>query len=559
MAASWSGWLSEPLVQLFEVVPRLSRITARFAMLFAVSFVCTQASGGLSQVALPDDKVVRIQLAHGISVEIPDTWTCLGSAAKSSISAAAYKRLSDSSLPAERLGPLSFAASLIDASGLVVANVNFRQYPQPVGDFGEVREQSELLRMSESDLGALEDTYRQSVELALPAVGGMKPDWGGLDLVQADGHHALLVEYLRPSASGAGKFLVRLLRVPLADRTFTLTVSCLAEPTEAFRSVTDRILESVLISPEVGGTSEPEFSQSVSPGSRKTTEELLSEFTPAFGVALVVFVLMCAGSVGGVSARALLGASPKDRGDRRFPQALIAVLLIVTLILTPIAVWNMVADEWLSPRSSGWFVSVTDAKSGMLVEDLRPPLSESEFISAWYYSIEDLDWEIRDSLVRINGEHSSRPSASYSNDRWAGSDLFTGSVDPIAAVAAEMAVEHVDWRRRVSRSHMNLLAEEVELRDLSYADLLRKVGAVTSLSDSAIRENLNDAIRIAKLIEMKQRRILPMRDGGVWDRLHYLAWDEWYQRDVSLRWATVSLLLVGATLLAFACGWFVVR
>jgi hypothetical protein len=272
-------------------------------------------------------------------------------------------------------------------------------------------------------------------------------------------------------------------------------------------------------------------------------------------VAIGAFVLMCAGGMAGAGARAVLGLESGSRTKPRVSRGLLLCLLIGVCLVAPALLGVTIRNEWRSSRESGWFVAVTDLKSGSLVEDLRPPLSQGEFVAATGINRENVRREITDSLREIRGQPAIRSEVS---DPWSGSDLIERRADPaIADTISNSSLRQEDWIRAIRKSSMDEFAASADLKVAADADLVMRLHDITSLSEPLIRSNLEGATRIAKLMEIDRIGWYPPPVDPLTAGILYLGWDDWYEREPSLRWLPLSVSLSGLFAVALSLGWSV--
>jgi hypothetical protein len=120
---------------------------------------------------------------------------------------------------------LSFAANLYDTNGAVAAMMNVRRYPTETisqGDIAEITGTSDEIQ----ELVSLVDrSARDALKEELPKQGIKLLGWLGTKLDRLDAKTVFVTTYRRLSNHTQAVFVVRLVRIFDASRSFTLTLS----------------------------------------------------------------------------------------------------------------------------------------------------------------------------------------------------------------------------------------------------------------------------------------------------------------------------------------------
>lgn len=555
-----------PRVNLAKIPSALHRFLACLCLLT----VSTQAFGSAQKDDGSTSTFVRVQFQNRVSVEIPGNWKCLTDGERAAVSAEAHERFAEAGLSASQIVS-SLAANLISPEGKSVALMNVRLYSQGNGEVWEIREQARLRSLSASDLEALEREIRHSIKRSVDAVdeSGAGVEWKGVRVVEVCGFAAVLVEYSRPSLQGGGRFQVRLLRVPLGVRSFTLTTSYLAGHQPDLKPVVERISQSVSIEPEPqdppGADGTQADSRSSSAPLAIQTDTRAAESSPVATVALVAVLCMIASSVVG----AIFGTIRRPQGERskqiRWVRVSLAALLAIFIVCVPLVLVDGIGGEWRSSRESGLFVEVIDLKTGMPVQELQPPLTESDFSEARRVTRPIIRQEIQRAYAAIRGLPFDQPAQVQSSSINMQSDLFDGGDSVLLnRIVAESEGRRQRWIDQVRTNYIDewTLQSVGRPQGMSREELIRNVCVRTGLDEPTVVSNLDASVRLARLLEFESRGLIPDRPAVpdmLGERLSYLAWDDWYQRQASLRFVPLSLLVVGLSALCAGVAFAIFR
>ena len=119
------------------------------------------------------------------------------------------------------------------------ATVNVRYYP------GSKISQADARAAGESDLRELDRGLRESAMKMGPTDGFSVLAWSGTRKQVINGVTALVTEYKRSPIKSNGTFVVRLVRIFDATKSFTLTVSYRENQELLLRPISDRIISSL--------------------------------------------------------------------------------------------------------------------------------------------------------------------------------------------------------------------------------------------------------------------------------------------------------------------------
>lgn len=210
---------------------RVSKLIFRIIITVAAFVAPTPA-------ALAANNFVPIKLPHGVQIELPANWEvvaknqriALGSRVQSASELAnAFDASSD----------LNFVAAYYDEAGKAAATVNVRYYPE------SRRSQTDARAAGESDLREFDSGMRQSAIKMAPIEGFSVLAWIGTRKQAINGVTAFVTEYKRSPIRNNGNFVVRLVRILNANKSFTLTVSYRENQEFLLRPISDRIISSL--------------------------------------------------------------------------------------------------------------------------------------------------------------------------------------------------------------------------------------------------------------------------------------------------------------------------
>jgi hypothetical protein len=199
-----------------------------------------EAGSGESSPGDPVSRFVTVMLPKGVSLEMPRNWSVLSNGQRRSITSFAQSLLDLTDLEYFSSG-MRFAANLFDDDGVTMGLLNVRYYPEL-----DVT-QAEARALSEVEVQALDASVEEAARLALERAGVSITSWAGTAPRNVNGLETFVSEYQRVRISGAGRMLVRLVRVLAAERSFTLTISYAEEHEELLQPMTDRIIASIAL------------------------------------------------------------------------------------------------------------------------------------------------------------------------------------------------------------------------------------------------------------------------------------------------------------------------
>ena len=133
---------------------------------------------------------------------------------------------------------MPFAANLYDDYGKTIAIVNIRYYPNI-----EIT-QSDALLAPEEDIKNLDKSLHQQISLSVEQLGSTTSSWMGTNREKINGIIVFITEYIR-STPNRPAFRVRLVRVFMRERSFTLTVSHELLLDQILEPITDKIIHSI--------------------------------------------------------------------------------------------------------------------------------------------------------------------------------------------------------------------------------------------------------------------------------------------------------------------------
>lgn len=160
---------------------------------------------------------VTVRLPHGVRLQMPRNWRILTEDARITLNAATEALLS--TIDAERLpSTLPFAANYYDGARVTAGILNVRYYPESISTQTDVRSLGTL------GVQEVDSQLRGELTASIAASGNRLLAWMGTVTQDIDGMRFLITEYRRTSPTGR-TFLVRLIRMLNANRSFTVTLS----------------------------------------------------------------------------------------------------------------------------------------------------------------------------------------------------------------------------------------------------------------------------------------------------------------------------------------------
>ena len=186
------------------------------------------------------ENFVKIRLPNGVSIDLPRNWIVLSGNQRITLDTAVESALDLSNRPHSK-SSLPFAANYYTDDKRTAAMVNVRYYPDLT------LTQNDANATTSQDVKELDEALRQNVPAGFGSIGMRLISWNGTHKTKINGLIVFVTEYERGSIKSTGNFRVRLIRVFLSNRSFTLTVSYLVSQEPLLRLITDRIIRSLVI------------------------------------------------------------------------------------------------------------------------------------------------------------------------------------------------------------------------------------------------------------------------------------------------------------------------
>lgn len=202
-----------------------------FAMLLLCAPMFTWATGNFATVTLP----------KGVSIQLPKNWIVLSDNQRITLDTFVESGL-DLSGGQQQSSEFPFAANYYDDRGNTAGILNIRYYPQL--DLS----QADARSATNQDVMELDKALKENMTKEMKSFGMSITSWIGTTKTEINGITAFITEYRRASMKGSGDFQVRLVRVLVGDRSFTLTVSYLEPASTILRPIAERIISSLRLS-----------------------------------------------------------------------------------------------------------------------------------------------------------------------------------------------------------------------------------------------------------------------------------------------------------------------
>lgn len=183
---------------------------------------------------------VTVRLPHGVQIEIPRNWQVLSANKRITLDTVVQSRNESAGL-FYASSDLNFAANCYDDAGKTTAVINIRYYP----DFTIT--QAEARATTQADIRELDATLRESARQTSKNYGVSILAWHGTKKQLINGTTAFVTEYKRSPIKRNGIFLVRLVRILNAGKSFTLTVSYRIDQEYFMKPICDHIISSLRI------------------------------------------------------------------------------------------------------------------------------------------------------------------------------------------------------------------------------------------------------------------------------------------------------------------------
>ena len=191
-------------------------------------------------IVFAEGNFVTARLPHGVQIEIPRNWEVLSANKRITLDTAVQSRNENAGL-FYTSSDLNFAANCYTDAGKTIAVLNFRYYP----DFTIT--QREARAFTQADTRELDVALRDSMRQNSKIYGVSVLAWHGTKKQIINGATAFVTEYKRSPVNKNGIFLVRLVRIINAGKSFTLTVSYRIDQEYLMKPICDRIISSLRI------------------------------------------------------------------------------------------------------------------------------------------------------------------------------------------------------------------------------------------------------------------------------------------------------------------------
>lgn len=179
-----------------------------------------------------------VNLPKGVTVELPKNWTALSNNQRITLDSyvQARRELAGAAVPAS---DLNFAVNYYDEQNKIAAIFNIRYYPEMTTT------QAESRAATTADTKELDDGMRGEITAAQQQYGMRLLSWMGTTKQTINGIVVFVTEYRRAGVREGVPFRVRLVQVPNAGRSFTVTVSYREDQEFFLRPICDRVIQSI--------------------------------------------------------------------------------------------------------------------------------------------------------------------------------------------------------------------------------------------------------------------------------------------------------------------------
>lgn len=208
----------------------MSKLMNYFCASLTAFFLC----GGQAHA---ESYFVRVNLAQGVSVDLPKSWIAKSNNQKITLGA-----FSESALAARNLSDIEnvmpFAADYYDDRGKVAATFGIRFYPKLV------LSQAEAIAGGAAFINELDAGLRQKFGLGMEAAGGKMIDWLGTIKYPVNGT-VFFVSENRSMTSRGDIFRGYLVRYLNAGKSFTVMISYREDQEPYLKPISNRIINSI--------------------------------------------------------------------------------------------------------------------------------------------------------------------------------------------------------------------------------------------------------------------------------------------------------------------------
>jgi hypothetical protein len=289
---------------------------------------------------------VKINLPKGVSIELPKNWVVISNDQRITLDTVVESGLDLAGID-QGISDFPFAANYYK-SNETIGIVNIRYYPNVDLEQNDV-DQSSLENINELD-AALKD----SVIKSMTAFGASVSSWEGTQRKTINGIMSFVTEYHRVSQDGVDVFRVRLIRVFAGDRSFTLTVSYNEKESLFLKTITDRIINSLMLS----GIKESQVSN-LQPLIKNTanSESVMSQVYGDNWVAILIFSALLTWGIGltpPLVIRFLIVRKPIGKG---WALGIVVIFLFINIIFFS-ALRELLFDSTSKTHSSLYFVAL---------------------------------------------------------------------------------------------------------------------------------------------------------------------------------------------------------
>jgi len=194
----------------------------------------------LAQTAVAKDTgFVRVNLAYGISLDVPEHWDVLSKENRKNIAAAgvAIAQNAGADRPSGSKEPLLAVNATPNPAGATIRV----SVTSPSGFT-----QSELAAMSSADLKEIEvgmlKTFKQTESAGGPKIIEMQP----VRIEMINGYRVLILPYLRVGAIEPSPWQVTQYKIPVSNRMIEITLSHRMSDAVVWRPILERVKRSVI-------------------------------------------------------------------------------------------------------------------------------------------------------------------------------------------------------------------------------------------------------------------------------------------------------------------------